>query len=191
MRIDTLDEFERAQARLRRRDPDSLAAFLMSLAVDAGPIGEQIRTFIVGDDVAETAESVRQRIRGLRIASDYEHRHSLGREIGASLDFLVDSIERLVVPVDANAAFELLVALFEADGVAMENCGEHHWEVACAYQRAAKVMAEVVKSLPRAVVEASVNALMGQDGYGVRAELSAVIAKDGDTCATHQKRKYR
>ena len=178
MRIDTQDEFERAQERLRRRDPDSLAAFLMSLAVDAGPIGEQIRTFIVGDNVAETVESVRNRISGLRIAWDYEHRHSLGSEMGASLDFLVDSIERLVLPVDAQAAFELLVALFEADGVAMENCGDHDWEVACAYQRAAKVMAEVVKSLPRAAVAETVKALMGGDGYGVRAELGAVLAGD-------------
>ena len=139
MRIETREQFERAHERLRRRDSDSLAAFLMSFAVDAGPVGEQVRTFIAGDDVAETVESVRQRIRGLEIPSDYEHRHALGREIGVNLDFIVDSVERLVLPVDAPAAFRLLVALFEADGVAMENCREYGWQVACAYRRAAGV----------------------------------------------------
>jgi hypothetical protein len=56
VRIDTEEEFERAHERLRRCDSDSLA-------VDSGPIGEQVRTFIVGDDVVEAVESVRQRIK--------------------------------------------------------------------------------------------------------------------------------
>jgi hypothetical protein len=180
VRIDTQEEFERAHERLRRRDSDSLAAFLMSLAVDSGPIGEQVRTFIVGDDVAETVESVRQRIKGLEIPSDYEHRHSLGREMGVSLDFIVDSVERLVLPVDAKAAFHLLVALFEADGVAMENCREHDWEVACAYQRAARVMAEAAKSLRRAAVAEAVKALIDEDGYGLRAELASLFPEDSE-----------
>jgi hypothetical protein len=34
--------------RLRGRDPESLAAFIVSLAQDSGPIGEQVPTFIVG-----------------------------------------------------------------------------------------------------------------------------------------------
>jgi hypothetical protein len=178
VRIDTQEEFERAHERLRRRDSDSLAAFLMTLAVDSGPIGEQVRTFIVGDDVAETVESVRQRIKGLEIPSDYEHRHSHGREMGVSLDFIVDSVERLVLPVDVKAAFHLLAALFEADGVAMENCREHDWEAACAYQRAQKVMAEAAKSLPRAAVGEAVKALIDQDGYGMRAGLASVVPED-------------
>jgi hypothetical protein len=89
-----------------------------------------VRTFIVADDLPETVESVRQRIRGLTIPSEYAHRHSFGREVGVSLDFIVDSVERWVLPIDANAAFDLLAALFEADQVAIENCGEHDWEVA-------------------------------------------------------------
>jgi hypothetical protein len=42
---------------LRRREPLSLAAFIVSLAQKSGPIGEHIRTFIVGDDLGEAAES--------------------------------------------------------------------------------------------------------------------------------------
>jgi hypothetical protein len=104
-----------------------LAAFILSLASDSGPVGEQVRTFIVGNDVTETVESVRQRIGGLSIPSEYEHRHFLGKQMGISLDLLVHSVEPLVLPRDPKSAFDLLVAMFEADHVAMENCGEHDW----------------------------------------------------------------
>lgn len=176
MGIETRDDFERARRRLRRRDADSLAAFLLSLALDSGPVGAQVRTFIVGDDLAETVESVRARIRGLESPSDYAHRHARGQDIGVSVDFIVDSVERLVLPIDPRVAFQLLVALFEADGVAMEQCGEHDWAVTCAYQRAAGVMAEAAKSLPSAEVEGSLNALIDRDGYGMRAGLASVLS---------------
>jgi hypothetical protein len=111
MMISTKADFARALERLRGRDPESLAAFIVSLAQDSGPIGEQVRTFIVGDDVAETVESLRARIGALRIPEEYEHRHARGREMGASLEFIVESIESLVMPVDPKRAFELLVLL--------------------------------------------------------------------------------
>ena len=69
------------------------------------------------------------------------------------------------------------VTLFEADGVAMENCGEHDWEVARAYQRAIGVMGEAAKSLPRADVDASIKALLDRDRYGMRAGLASVLPK--------------
>jgi hypothetical protein len=62
--------------RLRGRDPESLAAFIVSLAQDSGPIGEQVRTFIVGDDVAETVESLRARISSLSIPEESGRRWS-------------------------------------------------------------------------------------------------------------------
>jgi hypothetical protein len=117
--IQTKADFARALEGLRGRDPESLAAFIVSLAQDSGPIGEQVRTFIVGDDVAETVESLRARIGSLRIPEEYAHRHARGREMGASLEFIVASIESLVMPVDPKRAFELLVLFFESDGVAM------------------------------------------------------------------------
>ena len=54
MRIDTNQDLERALDRLTRRDSKSLATFIVSLAQDTGPVGEQVRTFIVGDNLAET-----------------------------------------------------------------------------------------------------------------------------------------
>jgi hypothetical protein len=122
---------------------------------------------------------VRERIKGLRVPSDYDYRHARGREIGASLEFIVASIESLVLPVNPKVAFELLVAVFEADGQTMEDCGEHDYEVGCAFGRAAAVMAEAAKLLPEAEVREKIEALMAGDSYGVRERLRVVISTAG------------
>jgi len=74
--IETEGELARALERLRRRDTESLAAFILSLAQDSGPVGSRLRTFIVGDVVAEAAEALRVRIKGLAIPDEYAHRHA-------------------------------------------------------------------------------------------------------------------
>jgi hypothetical protein len=48
LKLETKADLESALARLRRRDPELMAAFVLSLAQDGGPVGEQVRTFIVG-----------------------------------------------------------------------------------------------------------------------------------------------
>jgi hypothetical protein len=179
--IQTKAEFARALERLRRRDAQSLAAFILSLAQDAGPVGEQVRTFIVGDDVKETVGSLRERIGDLRTPTEYAHRHARGKEIGASLGFILESIETLVLPVDPKAAFKLLVRVFEADGVAMENCGDHDFEVGSAFERAAELIGRAAESMPQAEVVVAVEALLDDDGYGMRGALAEVIAsRKGD-----------
>lgn len=174
--LEAKEDIERARERLRRRDPEALVDFLLSLAADAGPVGEQVRTFVVGDDLAQAVASVRRRIQGLRMPSEYDYRHSYGREIGTAIALIVDSVVRLVLPRDSKAAFEVLVALFEADAIAIENCGEHHWEVECAYQRAAIGMSEAAKHLPIPEIRDQITALLNTDSYGVRAYLAAVLS---------------
>jgi hypothetical protein len=177
MMIATKDDFEQAFQRLRRRDPAALAAFILSLAQESGPVGQQVRTFIVGDDVAEAVKSIKERIEGLDVPDEYTHRHARGREMGTSLEFILASIESLVLPVEPKMAFELLVALFEADSIAMENCGEHDWEVECAFRRAARVMAEAAKSV--AEVAEKITTLLAVDSYGVREKLRMLVSLAG------------
>lgn len=112
MRLETKEDVERARERLSGRNIESLVEFLISLAGESGPIGEQIRTFIVADDPVQTVASIYDRIQGLRIPSEYDYRHSYGREIGRTLDLIVDSVERLVLPRNPRAAFEVLVTRF-------------------------------------------------------------------------------
>jgi hypothetical protein len=173
--IETKADFVRALERLRRRDAESLAAFILSLAQDSGPVGEQVRTFIVGDDLGEAVASIRARIGGLRTPTEYVHRHARGKEIGVSLGFILDAIKILVLPLNPKAAFTLLVAVFEADAVAMENCGDHDFEVASAYERAAELMGRATKALPGREVVAALEPLLEDDGYGVRGQLAEVI----------------
>lgn len=62
--LETTQDLERARERLIGRDREALVDFLLSLAGDSGSVGEQVRTFIVGDDVGETVESIQHRIGG-------------------------------------------------------------------------------------------------------------------------------
>jgi hypothetical protein len=178
--IATKADFARALERLKRRHSESLAAFIMSLAQDSGPIGEQVRTFIVGDDVAETVESVQRRIEDLRTPTERDLRYALGREIGERMGFILDSIERLVLPADPKGAFELLVSVFAADAVAMENCGDHHFEVSLAFERAVGLLAEAAQCMPQSEVITVLEPLLNDDGYGVRGPLGEVIATRGE-----------
>ena len=174
-RMQTQAGVAEAGDRLRQRDADSLADFILSLAQDIGPVGAQVRTFIVGDDVTETVDAVRERIARLELPTDYEQRHGQGQQIGVSLELILDSIERLLMPVDSAAAFAMLVAVFEADAIAMENCGDHDWEVSCAYERAAQLMGTAAMSLPCTTVAEKLRDLIANDGYGERSPLESVL----------------
>jgi len=48
LNIHTVQGVAQALERSRQRDPALLTAFIVSLAQDSGPIGEQVRTFIAG-----------------------------------------------------------------------------------------------------------------------------------------------
>jgi hypothetical protein len=177
-RLQTHEGVAEARVRLRQRNADVLADFIVSLAQQVGPVGDQVRTFIVGDDVAETVDAVRERITCLEPPSDYERRHGQGQQIGTTLELILDSIEHLLLPVDSTAAFDMLVAVFEADAIAMENCGDHDWEVSCAYERAARLMDTTAKSLPRGIVAGRLRELIVNDGYGMRAVLESVLTTE-------------
>jgi len=177
VRTDTIQGGAEAIARLSRREPKLLAAFIVSLAQDCGPVGEQVRTFIVGDDVDQVSSSIQERIESIEGISEYEYRHRRGAEIGQRLGFILDAIETWVMPLDPRRAFELLVRFVESDGVAMENCGEHDFEVSCAFKRAAALIGRTARSLPVAPVQAAVRALLAEDAYGVRCPLGFIATE--------------
>jgi hypothetical protein len=173
--IHTIQGVREAIERLGRRDAASLANFIVSLVQDTGPIGDQVRTFIVGDDVAETTESIKDRIGALRARRESDYRRRLGQDIGERLEFILDSIESLVLPIDPKRAFELLVLIFESDAKAMENCTDHDYEVSCAFEHAAELISQAVQSLRRPWVVETLSRLLGDDNYGVRQPLAEVI----------------
>jgi hypothetical protein len=174
-RLETGQDEVDARARLERRSTQALAAFIVSLAQDDGPAGEHARTFIVGDDLEATIRSVRARITALGAAYNDEARDLAGEAVGLRLEYLLEAIETLVLPVDAERAFELLVELFERDGDAMEGCGDHHDSVAIAFERASDLIGVASLRLPREEVLAVLRRLVANDDYGTRRRLAAVV----------------
>jgi hypothetical protein len=108
MRIETNQDLETAIARLASRAPEALATFIASLAFDGGPIGEQVRTFIVGDDLSETTAALKERIDALRGSRRSHRRHRAHEEVAERLGYILSSIETLVLPLSPPRAFELL-----------------------------------------------------------------------------------
>ena len=176
-RLQTVSGVAEARTRLAERDAQSLREFILSLVQVAGPVGDQIRTFIVGDDLEDVAQTIVLRLTHLERPTEYVERHARGREVGVSLDLIVESIAQLVLPADPCAAFNLLVEVFQADTVAMENCGDHHWEVSSAYERAARLMETVVNRLPNPAVTETLERLLAADQYGVRRPLKELLAR--------------
>jgi hypothetical protein len=179
-RLHTVPGVAEARARLAERDAQSLREFILSLAHVEGPVGDQVRTFIIGDDLEDVAQTILKRLTRLQRPTEYVERHARGREVGVSLDLIVESIAQLVLPMDPGGAFDLLVEVFEQDTVAMDNCGDHHWQVTCAYERAARLMETVVNSLPNPAVIETLKRLLAMDLYGVREPLKDLLTRVGD-----------
>jgi hypothetical protein len=101
--LESTEDLEDARARLQRRSRQSLAEFILSLAQDSGPAGEQVRTFILGDDGAAVAESLGRRIAALGVggggALDGD-----GEAVGRRFAYLVQAIETLVLPVNSRSS---------------------------------------------------------------------------------------
>jgi hypothetical protein len=174
-RLETVEGAAEALDRLQRRGAESMAAFILSLARNAGPVGDQVRTFLVGDAIADAVQSIDVRIAQLGLPTGRQ-RHAQDRQVGIILELILDSIEHLVLPVAPAAAFDLLVRVIEADGAALETCGDDDWEVSCAYERVAHLMAVATKTLPRTTVDDRIRALIANDDYGVRAALEVVLS---------------
>jgi hypothetical protein len=175
MRIETREDLAAAIARLERRSPAVLAAFISSLAQDRGPMGEQVRTFIVGDDLAETIASLQARVDALRDPESRDDRDRVGADVGPRLGYILDAVETLVLPTNPRGAFELLILLGQRDGDAMERCGDHHPGVASAFERAAGLIAQAAQSLPPDEVRVTLERLIAEDDYGTRRSLVAVV----------------
>ena len=78
--IATRQEHADAIDRLRKRNSEALAKFIASLAMHDGPIGEQVCTFIIGDDWNATGIDLECRLKSLRDPK-LRSRHGFGREL--------------------------------------------------------------------------------------------------------------
>ncbi len=98
-------------------------------------------------------------------------------QIGERLERILDCIENQVLPVNSRAAFALIVSLIERDREAMDCCGDHHYSVAAAVNRAIGLFAKAGRSLPQEEVRPTLERLIAEDLYCTREALGEVAAK--------------
>jgi hypothetical protein len=173
--VHTIDGVAQALAQLQQRDPSVLASFIVSLAQDPGPIGEQVRAFIVGDKIAATLESLRGRIGDVRTMTERDLRYQRGKQIGERLGFILDSIQTSVCRSIRKARLirwspssSAMVMPWRVIGIMISRSPARSSEPP---NRLAKRGA----SLPTTDVLETLQQLLDADGYGVRAPLAAVL----------------
>lgn len=120
------EEFTGALATLRRRSPEEIGAFIVSLLCNAPPgVRSYVEAFIAASEPAQVATIVRREIGSLRVGErEYDVRHRHGAEILARAGYTVASIERVVLPSDLALARALLSELLEAEQQIGEQCYE-------------------------------------------------------------------
>jgi hypothetical protein len=182
--LETTAEVAAATARLGRRSPDALAAFIVSLAHMSGLVREHVIDFIAADNPSQLGAHLRQHIQWLRQDGERRWRGAKGAGVAIRLESLLDSIENYVLPVDAAGALALLALLIESDGAAMEQCADAHYEVGRAIERACTLVGIAAASLPPESTRESLQRLLARDDYGCRQTLVAVMeGLLGNECA--------
>jgi hypothetical protein len=161
---ETNAKIQRFASRLSSRAPESLARFIASLAVDTGldtgPLREHVQTFIVGDNLSEATDSLKERINALRL-SEARHPHcGAWRNVGQRLGYILESIETVILPVSPATAFELLALTVERDEDVMMQCGGDTLAVDTGATRAAALLALAAKSLPSSEVTKTIRRLV-------------------------------
>ena len=165
-------EHQAALTRLMHRTQESLAAFILSLTHHDGPVAEHARTFITGDNLPATIHALHTRIMALRRPPHRDHERRFADNIGQRLDYILDAIESLILPIDTIAAFSLLLMAIESDGPTMESCGDHHDDVSTAIHRAIELIVKIVPNPPPLEALAALTSLATHDDYGTRTPLA-------------------
>lgn len=153
---ETHAKIQRFASRLSSRAPESLARFIASLAVDTGlgtgSLNEHVQTFIVGDNLSEATDSIKERINALRLSERRHPRCGAWRDMGQRLCYIYDAIETLILPVSPATAFELLILTVERDEDVMMQCSGDTLAVDAGATRAAALLTLAAKSLPSSEV---------------------------------------
>lgn len=115
--MDTEEELTGALVALRRRSPEDLSAFIVSLLCGAPPgVRSYVEAFIAAAQPSEVATIVRREISVLRVGErEYDVRHRRSAEIVARAGYTLGIIERVVLPSDVALARELLGELLDAE----------------------------------------------------------------------------
>ena len=164
------EKIQRLASRLNSRTPESLATFIASLAKDLDPLGDHVKTFVVGDNLAEATLSIRKRIDALRLSERRHPRCGAWVNVGQRVEYILEDIETLILPVSPATEFELLVLIVERDEDVMIQCGDF-LAVDSLITRAAALLTLAAKSLPSAEVRKTILRLVREGDFWRRVPL--------------------
>jgi len=175
--LETHTDVTEAVARLARRPPEILAAFIVSLAHRTDPVHERVLSFLAADDPAALSTCLRTQI--LRLRNGREGRSRDHGSDAVRLEYLLDAIEQAVLTSDPKEAFALLTLVIQCDGTLLDQSADFDHEIVCAIHRACTLIKAVAASLPDQSTRATLQHLYERDTHGCRAPLAAIIARLG------------
>jgi hypothetical protein len=177
--LETQTDVIEAVARLARRPPERLAAFIVSLAHRTDPVHERVLSFLAADDSAVHSAYLRTQILRLRGGVD---RRSRDNEVEANvirLEYVLDAIEQHVLFSDPTEALALLALALESDATLLDQSTEFDLEIECAMIRACRLIEAVAALLPIESTRAMLEQLYDRDTHGCREPLVGIIARLG------------
>jgi len=120
------EELTGALVALRRRSPEELAAFIVSLLWGAPQgVRSYVEAFVAAAEPHQVAAIVRREIGALRVGErEYDVRHRRSAETIARAGYTLGIIERVVLPSDVALARQLLSELLDAEQQIAEQCYE-------------------------------------------------------------------
>lgn len=174
--LEALTDVIEATARLARRPPEILAAFIVSLAHRTGPVHERVLSFLAADDPAALSACLRAQLRRLREGHDRPSRGELSDANAVRLEYVLDAIEQAVLPSNPKEALALLTLAVECDGMLLDQSSDLDYEVSCAIRRACSLIESVTALLPIEFTRERLEKLYTSDTHGCREPLAAIIA---------------
>ena len=174
--LETQADFIEATARLARRPPEILAAFIVSLAHRTGPVHERVLSFLAADDPAMLSACLRTQILRLRNGRDRRPRDEGSGANAVRLEYVLDAIEQAVLPSDPKEALALLTLALECDATLLDQSTDFAHEISCAILRACSLIELVAALLPIESTRATLEQLYASDTHGCRGPLAAIIA---------------
>ena len=174
--LETQADFIEATARLARRPPERLAAFIVSLAHRTGPVHERVLSFLAPDDPAAHSTCLRTQILRLRDGRDRRSRDEASDANAVRLESVLDGIEQAVLSADPKEALALLTLAIECDATLLDQSTAFDDEISCAIHRACSLIELVAALLPIESTRATLEQLYACDTHGCREPLAAIIA---------------
>lgn len=176
--MDTLGAREAMASFLATQDAPTLARVLLELAEDFAPVYERLERLRLRDDPAELCARFKWQLQQWESDDRFVGYRDAAR-FGRDLATWVSQVEREVLPRFPAEAMALLTAFLKMDRVVFERVDDDGGYVGGAFKLACRLWlsAAVGAGLNATEIASSASAILADDNYGARSDLSAAIVR--------------